>query len=395
MAAPRASLLAVVAPFAALALTLVRCAHIEPPSGGPVDTKPPAVVAVYPAPGARNVPLDAPVVFQFSEWIDRNGARSQAFVSPPTRGRLRVTAEGSKLQVRPSEISGGWRANTAYQVIVLPSLQDLHAVRAGKPFSLRFSTGQAVDVGALAGTALSPAPKGTLMAALYHAGNPAERAGVEALSTRAVDFKPAALPEPWRELPAFLALADSSGAFRFDSVAQGDYSLFAFEDVNGNFSFDLGFENAAMGPLSIALRPRAADRVLRVAPLDTLPPAPYPGCIRGGFAGRFGNFHLRRAGRGQGPGRVLAAAAPRPRRRGRALPDSAAGLGSGAAGDGGGLERPGTGLDARDGAASSRKRIPGRAARPPGLSRARSLPGRHLDVLYGGRTARHGFRLRA
>lgn len=253
---------------ALLALAAWRCAHIEPPSGGPVDTQAPRVLAVYPAPGARNVPLDAPVVFQFSEWIDRTAARNQAFVSPPARGRLQVVAEGNKLQVRPSDAAGGWRANTSYQVTVLPGLQDLHGVRAGKPFALRFSTGAAVDVGSLSGTVLSADPKGNRMIALYSAGN---RASVEPLSAREENFQPAPLPEPWRELPAFLALADSLGRFRFDSVAQGEYSLFAFEDVNGNFTYDFGFENAAPGPLSLALRPRAEDQVLRTAPADTLP----------------------------------------------------------------------------------------------------------------------------
>ncbi|MCD6024686.1 MAG: putative lipoprotein [Fibrobacteria bacterium] len=254
----------------ALAASFVawKCAHIEPPSGGPVDTQAPRVLAVYPAPGARNVPLDAPVVFQFSEWIDRTAARNQAFVSPPVRGRLQVAAEGNKLQVRPSEAAGGWRANTSYQVTVLPSLQDLHGVRAGKPFVLRFSTGAEVDVGSLSGTVLSADPKGNRMVALYRAGN---RASVEPLSAREENFQPGSLPEPWRELPAFLALADSLGRFRFDSVAQGEYSLLAFEDVNGNFTYDFGFENAAPGTLSLALRPRAEEQVLRTAPADTLP----------------------------------------------------------------------------------------------------------------------------
>ena len=250
-----------------VAVLVTGCAHMEPPSGGPVDTKAPAVTAVYPAPGSRNVPLDAPVVIQFSEWIDRNAARNQAFVSPPTRGRLRVVAEGNKLQVQPSEAAGGWRPNTSYQVTVLPTLPDLHGVRAGRTFTLRFSTGAGIDSASLSGKAFSSAP-GTRVAALYRVG---DRTGVEPLSARATDFRPAPVPEPWRELPAFIALADTSGAFRFDSVAQGDYALFAFDDVNGNFAFDFGFENAAAGPLSIALRPRAPEQVLRTAPVDTLP----------------------------------------------------------------------------------------------------------------------------
>jgi uncharacterized protein (DUF2141 family) len=259
-----------VAALLALPLLPTGCAHIEPPSGGPIDTKVPVVAAVYPAPCARNVPVDAPVVLQFSEWIDRTVARNQVFVSPPTRGKLRVVADGNKLQVQPSESANGWRPNTAYQVTVLPGLQDLHGVRAGRAFSLRFSTGADIGSASLSGAAISPAPTGTRMAALYRTGS-SNRSGVEALSARDKDFTPGTVPEPWRELPAFLALADSTGAFHFDSVAAGEYALFAFEDVNGNFAFDLGFENAAVGPLSVTLGPVTPEQVLRTAPADTMP----------------------------------------------------------------------------------------------------------------------------
>jgi hypothetical protein len=244
---------------------------MEPPSGGPVDTRAPAVAAVYPAPGARSVPLDAPVVIQFSEWIDRTVARNQAFVSPPARGKLRVVAEGDKLQVQPSEVAGGWRPRTTYQVTVLPTLQDLHGVKAGRPFILRFSTGPDFDSATVSGRAIAFAPTGRMMAALYRSGGTAGRVGAEPFSARDASFMPGAAPEPWRELPAALALADSTGAFRFDSVAQGDYALLAFEDVNGNFTYDYGFENAAVGPLSLALRPRAEAPPLSPVAIDTLP----------------------------------------------------------------------------------------------------------------------------
>src|SRR5690606_9266084 len=75
----------------------------------------------------------------------------------------------------------------------------------------------------------------------------------------------------WRELPAYLAAADSTGAFRADAAAEGDYALFAFEDVNGNLTFDVGLEPAAVGDPSLPLRPSAPEQTLRLTALDTLP----------------------------------------------------------------------------------------------------------------------------
>src|SRR5690606_3874404 len=110
---------------AAGALLLVAgCAHVEPPSGGPPDTTPPAVTAVYPAPDARDVPRDAPVVFRFGEWIDRNAARGAAMISPPYPGRARIEVDGDRLIVRPPA-GRILRPGVTHTVTVLGALKDL------------------------------------------------------------------------------------------------------------------------------------------------------------------------------------------------------------------------------------------------------------------------------
>src|SRR5690606_15513647 len=124
--------------------TCVRCAHVEPPSGGPADQTPPAVAAVYPAPDAVNVRPDAPLVFQFSEWIDRNAVRGAVMVSPPFPGRLRVAADGDRLEVRPPA-GRGFRPGTTYDVTVLGALRDLRGNAMGRAFTLRFATGPRLD----------------------------------------------------------------------------------------------------------------------------------------------------------------------------------------------------------------------------------------------------------
>lgn len=227
---------------------------------------PPLVTAVHPAPGARNVPTDASLVFQFSEWIDRAAARNPALLSPPLPGGLRAEVKGDRLLLRPA--SGGLRPNTAYQATVLGTVHDLRGNALGNAFTLRFSTGETFDSATVAGRILHPEGKGVLIAALYRME---DRAAAEPLSTRDTSFRPGATPAPWRELPAFITAADSGGFFAFDSVRQGEYALFAFEDLNGNHSFNAGIEAAATGTLSLPLRPRGPGQFVRLAPLDTLP----------------------------------------------------------------------------------------------------------------------------
>lgn len=251
-------------------LWLAGCAHVEPPSGGPEDKTPPAVAAAYPAPGAVNVPRDARVILRFNEWIDRAAARGQVLLSPPLPGRVRVEVDGDRLVARPP-VGASLRAGATYTAVAMGGLKDLHGNALGTPFVLRFSTGPAIDSASIGGRVAGASGHGSLVVALYRAD---DRARAEALSLRDTAFRPGARPEPARELPAYLAAADSAGDFRAEAVAPGGYALFAFEDVNGNLAFDAGLEAAAVGEPHLALSAPgggAPDQTLRLAPLDTLP----------------------------------------------------------------------------------------------------------------------------
>ncbi len=239
---------------------------MEPPPGGPEDMTPPEVAAVYPAPDAVNVPRDARMIFQFTEWIDRNSVRGQVMLSPPPAGRVRAAADGDRLIVEPpagTRLRGG----ATYTVAVMGGLKDLRGNALPRPFTLRFATGEALDSASVGGRLLVGTRRGNPVAALY----PVDRSRAEPLSPRDTGFRPGERPAPWRELPAYLAAADTTGRFRFDAAAEGDYALFAFEDVNGNLAFDMGLEPAAVGEPSLALRPSAPEQTLRLVPMDTLP----------------------------------------------------------------------------------------------------------------------------
>lgn len=245
----------------------VRCAHVEPPSGGPEDTIPPRVAAVYPAPEAVAVPADARIILQFTEWIDRGASRGTAMISPPYAGRVQVEVEGDRLIIRPPA-GQALRANTTHVVSVMGSLKDLRGNALGEVFTLRFTTGPALDSAGVDGVMTRDGQRGPLLVALYQAG---DRTAVKPVSLRDTGFTIAAAAEPWRELPAAIAGADATGRFTLTGAAPGEYALFAFEDVNGNFAFDVGLEAAAPGDPTLALRPRAATQSLRLTPLDTLP----------------------------------------------------------------------------------------------------------------------------
>ncbi len=260
---------ALAAAFAAVAGAGLHCAHVEPPPGGPIDTIPPVIIAVHPAPGAVDVPRDVVAALRFSEWIDRGAARGHVLLSPPLPGRLKGEVDGDRLILHwPRTL----QANTAYRLTVLGTVKDLHGNSMGRAFSLAFSTGRSFDSGAVAGRVMVLDRKGPALVALYRAvGRDSGRVWPRTLQAAAA-FRPDSLPHPGRELPAFIAPADSLGAFALDSVSQGDYALLAFEDIDGNLLPDAGFEPMAVGPANLHLGPRAPDQFLRMAVIDTTPP---------------------------------------------------------------------------------------------------------------------------
>ncbi len=248
---------------------LSSCAHVEAPPGGPEDTQPPYVVAVFPAPGSHDVPREAAVTLKFSEWIDRGTGLGQVLLSPPLPGKLKVGVEGDRLLIRLPDAFGGLRRNTAYRISVLGSLKDLHGNSMGPAFSLAFTTGTGFDSGAVAGRVDAPDRKGTVVVALYRVNDRDTGSVLPRLLNQEPGFRPDSLPAPARELPSFVISADSLGAFAFDSVTQGRYAVLAFEDLNGNLTPDFGFEPMGVGAADLPLTPRAPKQFLHLASLDT------------------------------------------------------------------------------------------------------------------------------
>ena len=64
-----------------IVLLLSGCAGQRPPEGGPVDSVPPEIISVYPAPNTVNF-SDNKVALEFSEYVDRRSTEEAIFISP-------------------------------------------------------------------------------------------------------------------------------------------------------------------------------------------------------------------------------------------------------------------------------------------------------------------------
>ena len=197
------------------ALSLLACARIEPPPGGPPDTSPPRLIAVRPDSFAVLPGYRGDAEFQFDEVISEGsspnrgegtGTLEKLVVLSPTKEVPDVEWKRSRITVRPRE---GWRPDRVYRVQLLPGVTDLRNNRSPAGAVLTFTTG-------------APRPTATLQGEVidWETNRPAATALVIATL----------LPDSL----SYRGVADSSGRFALGPIPAGDYLVSGVLDQNND-----------------------------------------------------------------------------------------------------------------------------------------------------------------
>jgi hypothetical protein len=249
------------AAVALVALIAAGCARKGPPSGGPPDITPPAVVATVPDTFAAGIARDSEIQITFSEGMEPRTTGDAASLAPPVEIRQRKWSGRTLILVLGDTLA----ANRTYTVIVAPTARDRHGNGLAGGSTFVFSTGATMPPGAIEGTLESVGflTEGTYLWC-YDAGH--------APDSSARDFDA-------------LGLTRSDGRFRVVGLpVPGSYRLWVFADLNGNRSFeppvdvlvpvDTTLTLTAEAPRATGLRlkvtnPRATGRV-RGTVTDTL-----------------------------------------------------------------------------------------------------------------------------
>ena len=238
-------------PPALLALTLwaAACATPGAPTGGPVDTTPPALVSSLPETGATRV-ADSTVVLTFSERLDPT-ARTAVTVAPTGDVAPEVTVRGRELRIALP----GLRDSTTYVVTVGTTLKDNHGVALQAPVTFAFATGDAIDAGRIDGRVRSPQTGDGAQLAVW----------AYALADSAAAPAPGA--------PDYRTETGADGAFALEYLRPGPYAVVAVRDANRNLRADPGEAFAvAPRPAVRADTARAEPLALWVTTLDSIPP---------------------------------------------------------------------------------------------------------------------------
>ncbi|HEX9615449.1 MAG TPA: Ig-like domain-containing protein [Bacteroidota bacterium] len=202
------------------ALFLLSCAGQAPPPGGPEDYIPPQIVSVYPAPYATFYD-DNRIVLEFDEFVNRNSVNESIFISPHI-GDLEFDWSGKEVEIG---FEGVLRENTTYVVNVGTDVRDLNrGNRMAQSFTLAFSTGPAIDRGAVEGR-VYPALRGE------------EIAGVMMFAYRLDGIDRDTL-NPKTTEPDYITQTGSDGGFFLRHLSLGWYRIVAVRDQYRNFVYD-------------------------------------------------------------------------------------------------------------------------------------------------------------
>jgi len=204
-------------------LVLYSCANIVAPTGGPRDEDPPVVLSSNPPNFSPNFKGNQFRIF-FDEFVQLKDINQKLLISPPFEKQPEVRIRGKSIIVQFDE---ELRENTTYNFFFGDAIVDNNEGNAIPNFQFVFSTGPYVDSLSIAGKvndAFSLKPSAGIYVMLYD---------------NIYDSV------PYLERPVYLAKTDKEGNFGISNIREGQYKIFAIEDLNANFQYDLPNERIA------------------------------------------------------------------------------------------------------------------------------------------------------
>lgn len=195
------------------------------PSGGPKDTIPPVIVAMYPDSNTLNFPTNkGKIDIEFNEYIQIKDGNKNILLSPPQKKNIKTRLKGKSLI---AEFQEPLDSNTTYCINFGGAIVDNNEGNVLQGYTYTFSTGNTIDSMMLSGTVvdyqtLFPIENATV--ALYLA--PSDSCVIN-------------------DLPNAVARTDKWGYFTVRNIKPLPYAIFAFSDENNNNKYDQGSEKIA------------------------------------------------------------------------------------------------------------------------------------------------------
>ncbi|MEG2071471.1 MAG: Ig-like domain-containing protein [Bacteroidales bacterium] len=200
---------------------LSSCAKIVMPIGGPKDTNPPVVIKEFPENKSTHF-NSKQIKLTFNEFVVLNNPNQNILFSPPLSKDPEFGVINKSVIVK---LPDTLQPNTTYNVVFSNCIKDFTEGNPIPYYNYVFSTGAYVDSFTVRGKLINAEtlkPEPNCFVFLY-------QDNIDSL--------------PKTSLPTYITKSLNDGLFRFDNIAEGDYKIFALNDINHNLKFDLPNED--------------------------------------------------------------------------------------------------------------------------------------------------------
>lgn len=233
-----------------LFFVLVKCANVEPPSGGPKDVKAPEVMFTNPQNHSTNF-SGKTIKIVFNEPIRLSQLKQNLIINPY------YDKKDINLQTRKNELTITFQepldTNTTYSLDLSDGIADITEGNKIKDMKFTFSTGNALDTAKITGQTCE-----------YFTGNKMKEVLVGLYSYNDTI-------NPQHHKPLMKTYTDTGGKFNLQHIKPGIYSLYAIKDKNENDKFDYKDEKIAFINKPVKLF-KSANHKLNLVKQDFEPP---------------------------------------------------------------------------------------------------------------------------
>ena len=235
----------ILAPLSILSLVgLMSCASIGSPGGGWYDETPPVLVKSDPGQGATNVKKQK-ITLRFDENIKLDKASEKLTISPPQAKAPSILSNAKTVTI---ELQDTLIPNSTYTIDLGDAVQDNNEGNPLEGLTLTFSTGDHIDTMKVSGVLLNAEdlePVTGAYVGIYKVYDDDQL--VQGDSLHGADSVIALYPDSVFMLKSFerAGKTDAYGRFTISGVAPGRYRMFALNDGNTNYKYDLSTEDVA------------------------------------------------------------------------------------------------------------------------------------------------------
>ena len=188
--------------------SLLGCASIGPPPGGPEDIEPPRIESIYPPSGSTSLDPLTTIELTFSEPITLASLTEALFITPTSKKKPRIKLRGRMVLIQPTDPIP---SDGTMVITIGTGVRDLHGNQMVESFSIALTAGDQLDYGQISGEVFV---RDKLQGILVGAWRTDDTLRIN----------------PTGVAPPLMTQTGRNGSYRFEYLPAGTYRIFCWDD---------------------------------------------------------------------------------------------------------------------------------------------------------------------